>query len=189
MVLTLPVGLKKISVKFERSESTVMPDALQFSVYGSVVPTIDIPPVNVRYAGQTLAASSHSRNVFDPNTVNFTVDNRFNNYWVIYRWLDLLNNDETGAYDEDGLIDPASFKGRTVTKSAIPNMEYRSDISIFALDEYNKRTMEFRYTNAFPISLAGINYSYRDPEEIESSFTYSYSQFIVKPVSSNIENL
>jgi len=189
MVLTLPPALKKISKKFERTGNTVMPDTLQFSVYGAIVPEINIPPINVRYAGQTLAASSHSRNPYDPNSVNFTVDNRFNNYWVIYRWLDILNDDKTGTYDEDGLVDPAKLKGRTIDAKGIPNMEYRSDITIYALDEYNKRTMEFLYTNAFPISLAGIDYNYRNPEEIESSFTYSYSQLLINPVTSSIESL
>jgi hypothetical protein len=188
IVLNLPSALKQISSKFERSESTIQPDTLQFSVYGSVVPSLDIPPVNVRYAGQTMAVSTHSRQPYEPNTVRFTVDNRFNNYWVIYRWLNLLNDDKEGVYDHTDLTSSIAGGDRTKLK-ALPNMEYRSDISIFALDEYNKRIIEFLYTNAFPINLGGIEYSYRDSGEIESSFTYSYSQLIVKPVPPGIESL
>jgi hypothetical protein len=181
LVFSLPAPLRKIVSKYDRGEAYISPDTMQFSVYGAVVPSVDIPPVNIRYAGQTLAASSHSREVFAPNTVNFTIDNRFNNYWVLYSWLNLLNNDKTGIYDENELVPIIQGGDRNKLKQN-PNLEYRSDISIFALDEYNKKTVEFIYTNAFPISLGGINYNYRDPSEVESSFTYSYSQFIVKPV-------
>lgn len=188
IVLNFPQALKNISSKFERDESTIIPDSLQFSVYGSVVPSVDIPPVNVRYAGQTMTVSSHSRQPYEPNTVRFTVDNRFNNYWVIYRWLNLLNDDKEGIYDETNLTAPVIGGDRSKLKTN-PNMEYRSDISIFALDEYNKRIMEFLYTNAFPVNLGGIEYSYRDSGEIESSFSYGYSQLIVKPVAAGIESL
>lgn len=177
MVLTIPIVLRQISSKFERSENTIMPDTLQFSIYGSIVPSIKIPEVNVKYAGQNLAVSSHAREIYQPNTVNFTIDNRFNNYWVIYSWLNLLNHDKEGIYDRDDRL-PTS-----------PKLDYRSNITVYALDEYNKRIVEFLYTDAFPTSLGGINYNYRDSGELESEFTYSYSQLIVKPVDSSIESL
>jgi hypothetical protein len=182
LVLNLPAALRNISSKFERSENTIIPDALQFSVYGSIVPEISIPNANVRYAGQTLAQSSHSREPYTPLTVNFTIDNRFNNYWVIYSWLNLLNNDETSIYDEKQLTIP------TKDRFNVPNYQYRTTLSIFALDEYNKRVVEFIYKNAFPTNMGGISYSYRDADEIETSFTFEYSQLIIKPVT-DIENL
>lgn len=182
LVLNLPAALRNISSKFERSENTIIPDALQFSVYGSIVPEISVPNANVRYAGQTLAQSSHSREPYTPLTVNFTVDNRFNNYWVIYSWLNLLNNDETSIYDEKQLTIP------TKDRFNVPNYQYRTTLSIFALDEYNKRVVEFIYKDAFPTNMGGISYSYRDANEIETSFTFEYSQLIIKPVT-DIENL
>jgi len=177
MVMSLPTALKQISSKFERSSNTIIPDSLQFSIFGAIAPSIDIPAINTRYAGQTLSHSSHARTSYEPNTVNFTVDNRFNNYWVIYKWLNLLNNDKTGVYDADNRTSPG------------PNMEYRTNISVFGLDEYNKRVVEFVYTDAFPTTLGGINYNYRDGDEVESTFTYSYSQLLINPVSSDVESL
>ncbi len=177
MSFNLPPSLRDIVSKFERSENKIILDSLQFSIFGCIVPQIEVQPVNVRYAGQTLAQSSHSRQVYEPNTVNFTIDNRFNNYWVIYTWLNLLNNDKQGVYDIDKKTPPR------------PNLDYRTNISVYALDEYNKRTMEFLYTDAFPTALGSIQYNYRDPSEIESAFTYSYSQIIIKPIDSSIENL
>jgi hypothetical protein len=131
-----------------------------------------VPSANVRYSGQTLAQTSYSREPYEPLTVGFTVDNRFSNYWVIYTWLNLLNNDKTGLYDGQGLIQAP----------VAPDTQYKSNISIFALDEYNKRIMEFKYLDAFPTNLNGIEYSYRDATELESSFTFEYSQLIVTPL-------
>jgi hypothetical protein len=53
-----------------------------------------------------------------------------------------------------------------------------TDFSIFGLDEYNKRIIEFKYTKAFPIKLGGIDYSYQDEGEIETSVEFAYSQFL-----------
>lgn len=177
LVLNFPDGLKKISRKTSRDNSTILPDTLQFSVYGAVVPDIEVPVVNIRYAGQTLAASSHSRDPFPPVTVNFTVDNRFNNYWTIYKWLDVLNDSKRSIFDKDNLMDPVK------TQSANrDNLLYRANLSIFALDEYDKRVVEFLYTDAFPIALGGITFNNRDSGEVETSFTFSYSQLHVSLV-------
>lgn len=177
LVLNFPDGLKKISRKTSRDNSTILPDSLQFSVYGAVVPDIEVPVINIRYAGQTLAASSHSRDPFPPVTVNFTVDNRFNNYWTIYKWLDVLNDSKRSIFDKDNLMDPVK------TQSANrDNLLYRANLSIFALDEYDKRVVEFLYTDAFPISLGGITFNNRDSGEVETSFTFSYSQLHVSLV-------
>jgi hypothetical protein len=59
---------------------------------------------------------------------------------------------------------------------------------VFGLDEYNKRVVEFKYTDAFPTALGGINYSYRDGDELESNFTLNYSQLQITPIS-EVENL
>lgn len=173
LVLNVPDGLKEISQKINRGNSTIIPDALQFSVYGVVVPDIEVPAVNVKHAGQTLTVSSHSRDPYPPVTVNFTVDNRFNNYWVIYKWLNLLNDSKINIYDKDNLTQEAKYTANDL------NLKYRATISLYALDEYDKRIVEFTYSNAFPTALGGINFNNRDSTEIETFFTFSYSQLFV----------
>ena len=99
MTFDLPKCFKHLESDLTRSNNTIIPNSIKFSVFGAIVPSIEVPPIDIRYSGQTLAASSHTRTVYQPNTVNFTVDNRFNNYWVIYSWLNLLNDAKTGVYD------------------------------------------------------------------------------------------
>lgn len=173
LVLNFPDGLKDISKKLTRSNESILPDTIQFSVYGAIVPDVEVPVLNVRYTGQTLAASSHARLPYPACTVNFTVDNRFNNYWTIYKWLDLLTSSEDGIVDKDNIL---------VKNNRTDLMKYAANISIFALDEYDKRTVEFVYTNAFPTSLGGINFNNRDASEIETTFTFNYSRLLVSLV-------
>ena len=52
MVVPIPEFLKKDVNKEEanRNDNTVNPDSVQFSIYGSIVPKVEIPNVPVRYS-------------------------------------------------------------------------------------------------------------------------------------------
>jgi hypothetical protein len=164
LVFQLPNALKKINKRQDRKNTTVLQDSLQFSIYGTVVPSITVPALEIRYSGSTLYNSSHSKNPYPPVTVNFTIDNEYNNYWVIYKWLDLLHSEYTGVFDADDLISDDVFK------------DYQTDLTVYGLDEFNNEKIKFTYTKAFPTDIGGINFNYRDSAEIESSFTFVYSQ-------------
>ena len=80
LVIPTPKFLKEDVNRYSRKNKNVNPDSMQFSVYGSVVPPVTIPNVEVRYSGQTLNVTSHNRPAYPPVNVKFTIDNRFNNY-------------------------------------------------------------------------------------------------------------
>lgn len=171
MVFTLPPALQQINTHTDRKSSTVIQDAIQFSIYGTVVPELTVPALEIRYGGSTLYNSTHSRSPFPPVTVNFTVDNSYNNYWVIYSWLNLLHDEKTGTFDKRNLITDDRFK------------DYQADLTVFGLDEYDNKRVQFTYKRAFPTVLGGINYNYREAEEIQSSFTFVYSQLHTKLIN------
>jgi len=164
LVFQVPAALRKVNTRQERSNNNIIENSLQFSIYGSVVPEITVPALEIRYAGSTLYNSSHSKNPYPPVTVNFTIDNEYNNYWVIYKWLELLHDEKTGLFDQNSLTDNSIFA------------DYQTDISIFGLDEFDNQRIKFKYVKAFPTTLGGVTYNYRDGGEIESSFTFVYSQ-------------
>lgn len=167
----------------QKSFKTVIPDAMQYSIYGAIVPNVSIPAIDVTQYGQTTRISSHSRDGYDAVEVNFTIDNEFNNYWYIWRWLDILNDSATAEYDARNV---SEGKPRTpIVNSEQENpprllLDYQTDMTLFGLNEYNKNAIKFTYTNAFPVSLGNISYSYRDATEIESSFTFSFTQLLVE---------
>ena len=169
MVLKLPEALKPINEKFRRDNKTLQLDTLQFSIWGSVVPKISVPSVELRYLGGNFPISSHSYPSWDPVTIKFEVDNLWSNYWVIYQWLNLMRNDKAGITggisDKQNLIDGNS-----------PVTTYSSDMTVYALDEYETPRIKWTYTYAFPTNLSEVNFSERDSKRLECSFTYQFSQ-------------
>ena len=167
----IPSALKKIDTKNVNSNLNIISDSLQFSIFGTTTPSIEVPGVEIRYAGSTLYNSSHSKNSYPPVNVNFTIDNRFNNYWVIYQWLNLMHDQTVGIPDVRGLIPDDLFD------------EYQADITVIAKDEYDQGVIEFTYTKAFPTSIGEIQWNYAEGEEAVCSFTFVYSQLHVNKLS------
>ncbi len=170
LVFSVPPALREINVRenSSRNSTNVIEDKLQLSVYGAVVPELTVPSIEIPYAGSNLYQSAHAREPYPPVTVNFTADNEFNNYWVIYKWLNLMHDQKTGVYDETDLDPENEFNN------------YQTDMTLYGLDEYENRRIEFTYTKALPVTLGNLEYNYRTSDEVESSFTFVYSQLHTK---------
>jgi hypothetical protein len=186
LVLNLPPALKEISEQYigARNNSKVIENSLQFSVYGTVVPTIKVPSEDLGYAGQSYKISKHTRPVYENVSVKFTIDNEFNNYWVIYKWLDLLNDEKESQFNGKNIVTTpnVSPKERNMNKTLTSPDLYQTDISLLALDEFDENKVKFTYTDAFPVSLGSIDFNYRTPGEIETSFEFAFSQLLVELV-------
>ncbi len=173
LVFSLPDALKKIDSDRNggRSTYTVSEDAMQFSVFGAVVPELTVPAIQIGYGGSNLYNSSHAREPYPPVTVDFTIDNEFNNYWAMYNWLNLMHDEKEGLYDASGLARDEFFKS------------YQTDLTLYGLDEFDNRRIQWTYTKAFPTNLGSIDYSYRDGSESVSSMTFVYSQLHTKLIN------
>ena len=122
LVLNLPPALKDISKKYlgDRQNNVIIDDSLQFSVYGAIVPQVQVPEISQGYAGQFYKVSSNNRPAYDNVTVNFTIDNEFNNYWLLYKWLDLLNDDSLSQFNGKDIVNvPNIPPGLKNTKKVI----------------------------------------------------------------------
>jgi hypothetical protein len=164
LILELPPALKKINRKKTRENSSVDLDTLQFSIYGTVVPKNQIPAEDVRYASGNIYVSSHTKPSYESLEVNFTIDNEFNNYWVIHKWLDLLRSEKSGYYEY-----PEEFKN-------VGLGQYSTNFTVIGRDEFNKEIIKWIYKSAFPIGLGEIAYSHRDSDDIETSFEFVFRE-------------
>ena len=169
MSLTLPAALIDVNTKNDRQNTNVIQDSLQFSIYGVVVPEVAVTDVESKFSGQTFHFTSHKRPAFDNVKVKFTIDNRFNNYWVIYKWINLLNNNKEGF-----------FHAEDIPIVEQPYELYSTNVSLFGLDEYDKRTIQFDFVGVVPVSIGAIDYNYRENKELETEFQFSFSQLIAK---------
>ena len=182
LVLNLPDPLKKINIvsPSSRESDKVYLDSLQYSVYGTIVPAATILAANLPYSGQSLNVATGKRQNYQEVTVNFTVDNRFNNWWVLWKWLDFINNAKTSTFDNNDLVAQTKYQtsnGETfIANSAGSLQSYQTNITVYGLDEYNEKKIQWNFYKSFITSLNGITYNYRDPELIESSYTFSFSQ-------------
>ncbi len=82
-----------------------------------------------------------------------------------------MHDEKEGLYDVDDLSIDERFAS------------YQTDMTLYGLDEYDNKRIEFTYTKAFPINVGAMNYNYRDSSEIESSMTFVYSQIHSKLIN------
>tara|TARA_R100000315_G_scaffold54499_1_gene28395 strand:- start:3584 stop:4171 length:588 start_codon:yes stop_codon:yes gene_type:complete len=167
LIFDIPPILKNMEKPWisDTSNNEIITDSVQFSIFGTAVPEITVPAVEVRNVGSTLYVSSHSKNSYPPVTVDFKIDNEYRNYWVIYQWLNLLHSQYEGRYNE-----------REFPTDDLNFGDYQTNLTIYGKDEFNNNKIKFTYTKAFPTTLEAITYNYQTPDEIQSGFTFVYSQ-------------
>lgn len=167
LTIPLPAILRNRTSRSIRSVDYVSPDALNFSLIGITVPNIATKTIDVPFGGQTPRVSSMNREPYEPVKTRFVIDNRFSNYWTLYKWLDLVHDSKVGHVVDE------KFGGQLVN-------EYATDIVATGLDEYNKDVIEFKFFHCVPSSLQGFELDFQEPKEIESSFEFYFHQFEVK---------
>lgn len=175
LVLNLPQVLRKQSL----ADDLINIDPLQISIFGTIVPDIAVPSNEVRFGGQSYNVSSYTRPNYQPLTVNFVVDTKFKNYWILWKWLSILNDPKSSYYTG---TDPKIETWKDRVESGIVT-EYQTNFSVIGLNEYNQRSVEFVYYNAFITNIGGINYDYNDTELIKSTATFQFSQLDINLIS------
>lgn len=168
MVFDVPKIIADLDRKNERTNETIQRDSVQFSIQGTVLPPIRGPHINANYRGGSIALASQARPAYDPIQIKFTVDNRFNNYWVFFTWLKAIRNIKDGLYatavDENYRFDPGML---------LP--DYTTDMTVYVKDEYDKDILRYTYVGAFPTELQGVDYDYQSPQEIQIAVTLAFT--------------
>ena len=177
LILDIPKALKN---KFDFiSHNNFKADTVQFSIYGSPVPSINVPAINVPFGGQVYKASSASRPEYNPLSIKFLVDNGYNNYWVLWNWLNLFNDSKKSYTELTKTID--IYTNQNEDPSLInPMKDFTTNLYIFGLDEYNNKIISFKYTGAFPTTLSELNFSNQDPSEINCNVSFVFNQLEVE---------
>lgn len=171
LVLNLPLALRRL----RSSDPSIDIDTLQMSVFGTVVPQISVPAIDERHSGQSVKFSSLARPEYAPLNVTFIVDNKYENYYLLWRWLNIYNEAFSSMYNSLNKPDTAN------------ETEYQTTFSLFALNEYNKPSIEFRFHNAFITSLGALTYNYKDSEQVEASAEFTFNQLVV--LNSSVKQL
>ena len=178
LVLNLPDGIKNIVDNITRNTNKLNANSLEISIAGAVTPTISIPEKAVSYGAQSIKVSSHARPAYESLDIDFKIDNEFRNYWAIYKWLDIINDVKTGNFNEDDIIKYKSSQELMSPSQQLP--VYSSNLTVYGLDEYENRKIQWDYIGAFPTKLAQIKWNYAISEEISSSATFEFTRVEAK---------
>ncbi len=175
MVLDIPIQLKK---QYDSVLKTAYnANTIQYTIYGSPVPSVSVPPIDLPYDGQVYRASSMSRPAYQPINIKFFVDNGYKNYWILWKWLNMFN---------DAQFSNSNIRIEDPKKNISPDSDMKitmkdlvSIMRIYGLDEYNNKIISFTYTHAFPISLGELIYSHQNPSEISCDVSFVFNQLQV----------
>lgn len=168
LIINIPKALRPLLAKESRSCHSGNLDKLTINIWGNVLPEISVPKIDKPMGSQTLKFSSFSRAPYPSILVNFTVDNKFDNYYILYKWLDYMSDEEEGSFDAKGFGGTGKLG------------EYAETFTLLVLDEYENPVAAFDYIGAFPTALGNISYSMRDQGEVECSLTFDFSQLKMK---------
>ena len=171
MIFNIPIVMRTIILKEVRKDRFANLDSVQFSLYNCPAPIIKSDAIEVPYAGQVYNTSSYSRPIYEPLTINFVVDNQYNNYWLFWKWLSILNDPRDSLYagpKNTGLPDPRD------------KHDFVTDLHVIGMDEYNNHKIRFDFYHCLITSLGKIEYNVRNPEEIDCTCNMVFNQFDVK---------
>ena len=178
LILTIPKILRDLDTKdFTTTQQELLnSDSLQFSLFGVNIPKVSVPSKDIGYHGQTIRVSSQTRPPYDPVNCKFVVDNRFRNYWVLWKWLEVLNDARSSLMD-GGLSENTIGVPQV---GQIPNdsnfWDYQTIMTLTPLDEYNEPMCRFNFYNAFITDLAGLEFNYQTADEMAGNFTFTFGQ-------------
>ncbi len=191
VVIDTPKCLKNKQTSINRANEFLNRDSVQMSIAALNIPSQKIPEVSVPYLGQNLQVTSQTRPTWPPIKITFNIDNSFNNYWFVFKWLNVLNDTRNSGVDSyfskfKDIGEVALRKHDTTSnttyreiKADFDYSDYQTNITIFGLREYNEHIVQFNFYNAFPISLGEISYDYKNTDEIGCYFDFAYSQMDV----------
>ena len=171
MVLDIPKSVKKMHDIIIEQPFTA--DSLQFTCYGSPVPAMKVDSIDVAYGGQVHKTSSNFRDAYPALDIPFYIDNGWINYYTLFTWLNLFNDQKTGKISMNYKF-PDEENQKYFEK--IPLTDLVTTFSTFVLDEYNNKIMKFTYTNAFPILLDSVILSHQDAGEASSKVSFAFNQ-------------
>lgn len=166
----LPDALRNLRSKYATRlhDAGITKDSIRFSLIDAEIPQMVIKSQNVKQAGGGIYLSTHTIDEYDPVTITFKIDEKYNNYFVIYEWMNYIRNENKGYFDSENLSKVANLTA------------YGTNMSIVTLDPYNHEVSQHIFTYAFPTSLSSIKLNYQNTGEIVCSATFVFTQMYLR---------
>lgn len=193
LILSVPAILKEFISEGERDKTKASFNSILFSSKNVSVPPQGIKKKDLGFAGQKMPISSFTRDAQQEVQVEFTVDNKFNNYNYLWMWLESINGSKDAMPRDDYFSpDPRMLTETTKMGDAVEDeptlikirrfaynhrfFDYQCMIVLNILGEYEEPVAKFTYTNAFITELGELKLDYSSSDAIGCSFKFAFGQ-------------
>lgn len=196
VVLNIPPILQSINQPDQRKNELISLNKLQFSPINISIPGTTISPIAIPFGGQSPHVTSQTRDPYTQVKIDFKVDNNYDNYHLLWAWLNVINQHHDSGMDPhfDQLKMSNSKKvsfgaenGDTSSTIQYKHIEhknsfvdYQTPITVFGLREYNEPIIKFTYSGAFITTLGDLVYDFKEAGELACSFSFSFSQLDIE---------
>ena len=128
---------------------------IEFFITTFTIPDISLNAVEQAFRGKIYYTSGEGRQ-FGDLSVRFAIDEDMKNYTEVYDWM---------------------FRNTTNAKKDAQCEKH--DMTLSVMSSHNNVNKEFRFKDAFPTSLSGVEFSSQttDVEFLQSDVSFRYSEF------------
>jgi hypothetical protein len=135
-------------------------DILSLNIHGTVIPAISLGTEEGMWQGGQVPRAI-SALTYEPWYVNFTVDSNWSNWYLLYRWITLIDDGNT-------------HYGASTT-------DYFADATLNIYDNANNRVMGIKIVNIYPTNLNEVTMSQRDGQEnLDCGINFNYTRMEVE---------
>jgi len=132
-------------------------ELFSLNIYETIIPEVSFAENITNWQGWDFKFVTSNMD-FATWSFNFDINEKFENWKKIFKWMLVINNNKDKA-------------GASLD-------EYAIDSSLYITDNYNNTILNLKMINTIPLSLGSVTISHRDGENYLSSVcTLSYSYF------------
>lgn len=133
---------------------------LSLSIYNTIIPGLGFSSEELGWQGYRDKAI-FGKLGYDPMITSFMIDGEFKNWKILYKWLNIINNNK-------------DISGKSFDK-------YIVDSSLVIYGNYGKKVLTLKFSNMYVESLSSVRLNQRDGNdylECDATFLYSYMEII-----------
>ena len=135
-------------------------EELAINIFGAVIPGLNMDTVEQNWQGGKVQNATGML-TFEPLNIQYMVDSKFLNWYLLYKWMTFINN------NKDKYIDNP--------------LDYSVDATIRIVNNFQEEAFRIFFTNVWISTLGEVTLSYREGETIlESTADFAYDRFEVR---------
>lgn len=137
-------------------------EGLTLNIFETVIPSLTLDTVDVHWQGG-VAHQDIGGITYEPWYVNFTVDSKFENWKVLYKWLTFINNNKNRY-------------GRSTDT-------YKIDATLRILDNFRNEILVVDIIGLWVNMLGEISLTYREgTQDLSSSANFIYDRYEIRNI-------